>query len=57
MGVSDLTWNADQRVAFVSKGERADQCCVRQLGSDVLRIQGRVRTMEGTAVIVNVLSG
>lgn len=23
---SDLTWNADQSVAFVSEGERADQC-------------------------------
>jgi len=27
--VSDLTWNADQRVALVSRGDRADQCyCV-----------------------------
>jgi hypothetical protein len=24
--ISDLTWNADHRVAFVSSGERADQC-------------------------------
>ena len=24
--VSDFTWNADHSVAFVSSGERADQC-------------------------------
>jgi hypothetical protein len=28
LSVSDLTWNADHNVAFVSSGERADQCCL-----------------------------
>lgn len=26
LSLSDFTWNADQRVAFVSVGDRADQC-------------------------------
>lgn len=33
LSVSDLTWNAAQSVAFVSRGERADQC---MLGTAVI---------------------
>jgi hypothetical protein len=61
LGEFDLTWKPDQRVALVSKGDRADQCyrragelsahCWTQSddGFDQL-------TMRGTEVMVNVLS-
>ena len=50
----DLTWKPDQSVAFVSLGERADQCCLSALQPDGVR-EGEL-TMSGTAVIVNLLS-